>query len=284
MKQLLTLVACIGLAWFVSITSCKKDRDVSNGQLNQAPVARAGSDVSVQLSSCSDRSGVAELYGSASSDPEGNIASYNWTKIYGPPVSIIGNPGSATARIEHISPGEYGFELVVRDVAGLASRDTVVLIAKGEPREYDLDITFNSTYIFQHSTTNCATWYDYYAYCEYKSTDIFGQGLFTPIGEFTLFATEQDVTDGTGNTRSSFIHIYLDNINNVFISGVCSVNFTNLIELGGGSFTGTFQINNGSALACDPDVFTNLSALTVAGNLDVATETVVFRLQGKAYF
>jgi hypothetical protein len=283
MKHIIFFTGCLVLTWLISIASCKKDREVQP-RPNLAPVARAGSDISVQLSSCSDRSGIAELDGSASSDPDGNVASYFWTKIYGPPGEIISNPSSAKARIEHISPGEYVFELVVNDVAGLASRDTVLLIVKGEPREYDLDITFNSTYIFQDSTTNCATWYDYYAYCEYKSTSIFGRGFFSPMGEFTIYVSEQDVTDATGNTRNSFIHIYLDNINNVFISGDCSVNFKNLIQQGGGSFTGTSQISNGSALVCDPPAFANLSALTVSGNLDFSAKTVTLRVEGKAYF
>ena len=288
MKHILVFTICFVLALLVAIPSCKKNRDASDARATakNPPFARAGDDFFVQLLSCSDRTGSAQLDGSASSDRDGNIASFNWTKIYGPPGEIIRNSNTAKATVENVSPGEYAFELAVNDLTGLVSRDTLVMNVTGQPKEYDIDITFSGAYLHKDSVASCTGWYYYYSYnCDayYRSTTILGQGIFSPVGEFTINVSEQENSDETGIFRKTLVHIFLDNINSVFISGNCTVNFGSLVKQGGGSFNGTLQINNGSALACDPDVFASLPALSVSGNIDVAAQNVVLRVQGKVY-
>ena len=287
MRLILFFSLCIVLATVVSMPACKKDRDSADTRpvAQKPPFARAGDDFRVQLLSCSDRTGTAGLDGTLSSDPENNIAGYIWTKIYGPPGEIIRNANSAVASVENISPGQYVFELAVRDYTGLVARDSVVMNVTGEPTGYDIDITFNSTYLYKDSVSNCNVWYYYYGDCDtyYKSTEMLGQGMFSQLGVFAINISEQVIYDATVNFKNTFVHIYLDNINSVFISGNCNVDFASLIQQGGGSFNGTMQIDNGSALVCDPNVFATLPALSVSGNLDVATRYAVVNVKGKVF-
>src|SRR5664279_3960648 len=96
-----------------------------------APIANAGADVSISLSSCSDNNGFADLDGTGSSDPYNKVFSTRWTKISGPSgFATIVNTISKKTRVENLSAGEYGFEFKMTDAEGLVSRDTMWIHAK----------------------------------------------------------------------------------------------------------------------------------------------------------
>ncbi|MDP4129607.1 MAG: PKD domain-containing protein, partial [Bacteroidota bacterium] len=87
---------------------------------NQLPVAKAGSDISITLPA-----NATNLDGSSSSDPDGSISSYAWTKISGPSQFTIANSSSASTGLSNLVAGVYSFQLKVTDNAGAAALDTV---------------------------------------------------------------------------------------------------------------------------------------------------------------
>jgi len=87
---------------------------------NIPPVARAGNDISVSLPNSS-----ATLNGSASTDDDGEIVSYEWSKLTGPASFNIVSPNAATTAVNNLVFGSYTFELKVTDNEGAVSRDTV---------------------------------------------------------------------------------------------------------------------------------------------------------------
>jgi N-acetylneuraminic acid mutarotase len=112
MKKLLKITVCT-LIWIAIFTSCKKEN-------NKAPFANAGTDQTIALPKDSTR-----LDGSASTDPDGSIATYKWTKISGPFSANIITANSAQSLVTNLVHGVYRFELRVTDAGGLQSMDTV---------------------------------------------------------------------------------------------------------------------------------------------------------------
>lgn len=100
------------------------DADTITFTVNQSPVASAGSDVEITLPDS------VNLNGSASSDPDGTINSYLWTKLSGPSYTIT-NPNIASPTINDLSEGYYIFRLTVTDNNGATATDdiTVVVVA-----------------------------------------------------------------------------------------------------------------------------------------------------------
>jgi hypothetical protein len=85
---------------------------------NQVPVASAGTDITLPAP------GPATLIGSASYDPDGYIAQYNWGLISGPTSVSISN-NMPTAPVSGLQPGVYLFQLIVTDNRGDVDMDTV---------------------------------------------------------------------------------------------------------------------------------------------------------------
>ncbi len=96
---------------------------IVNGSANQAPTANAGMDKIITLPTTS-----ANFTGSGA-DSEGAIASYNWSQIGLPSVTLT-NQGSQTLTVEAITSGSYTFRLTVTDIAGASGYDDVVLNVK----------------------------------------------------------------------------------------------------------------------------------------------------------
>jgi hypothetical protein len=118
-----------------------------------------------------------------------------------------------------------------------------------------------------------------------------GEGTVQPFGEFGLFTNEYADTAALSDSvyYSNSMQIWKDYSNsstvNMYIQGDLSgINFKKLIRQGGGSFSGTFTVTDGSARYCDVNVFTNLPPLIVTGSLDVKTQVVTLRIKGKVYF
>lgn len=95
---------------------------------NHSPVANAGVDQTITLPTNS-----INLDGSGSTDPDNNIASYQWTKILGPSSYIIINAGSTQTQVSDLVQGIYQFELKVSDAGGLFDRDTVQVMVDPAP-------------------------------------------------------------------------------------------------------------------------------------------------------
>ena len=96
---------------------------IVNPAANVAPVANAGANITITLPVNSTT-----LNGTASSDADGTIASYSWTRISGPAQVTIANATAATTGISNLVQGTYGFRLVVTDNSGASSSDTVLVI------------------------------------------------------------------------------------------------------------------------------------------------------------
>jgi len=91
---------------------------------NQAPIARAGANQTVTLASGQATTSVT-LNGSASSDPDGSIASYAWSGVGGAPQPT---PASGALPIVTLGTGVYSFALVVTDNLGATSAPAQVSV------------------------------------------------------------------------------------------------------------------------------------------------------------
>ncbi|HTB23971.1 MAG TPA: PKD domain-containing protein [Puia sp.] len=101
---------------------------VNPAVVNQPPVAKAGPDQTITLPTNS-----VTLNGSASSDPDGTIASYLWTKISGPAQFNIVNNTSANTIVNNLTAGSYSFQLKVTDNGGAIAMDTIKIIVNSAP-------------------------------------------------------------------------------------------------------------------------------------------------------
>ncbi len=95
---------------------------------NQPPIANAGPDQNITLPTNS-----VTINGSASSDPDGSIASYLWTKISGPTQFTIGNTIQASTVVNNLTAGLYSFQLKVTDNLGAIALDTIKVIVNAAP-------------------------------------------------------------------------------------------------------------------------------------------------------
>ncbi|MEI9942618.1 MAG: PKD domain-containing protein [Chitinophagaceae bacterium] len=90
--------------------------------VNQAPVANAGQDQTITLPVNS-----VTVYGNGSSDPDGTIVSYTWSKIAGPSQFTIISPSLIQTTITDVVQGVYQFELKVTDNQGATATDVVII-------------------------------------------------------------------------------------------------------------------------------------------------------------
>ena len=130
MKRLQQWTIAILLIVASGVLSCKKELSCENclpagasaAPANQPPIARAGADQTTVL----PRDSVL-LDGSASTDADGRITAYQWTRISGPASLIIDHPAAAATNVADLTQGLYQFELTVTDNGGLSAKDTVVV-------------------------------------------------------------------------------------------------------------------------------------------------------------
>jgi poly(3-hydroxybutyrate) depolymerase len=87
---------------------------------NQAPVARAGNDVSVSGTSTT-------LNGSGSTDGDGSIIKYQWSQVSGPSTASIASVNGASTGVSSLNPGTYTFRLTIWDNKYEPSADDVVI-------------------------------------------------------------------------------------------------------------------------------------------------------------
>ena len=123
----------IALVMLIACTSCEKEYSCEGCRDgNRPPIAAADTNQVIQLPKDS-----AWLNGSASSDPDGTIAKYQWTKIAGPASYDIVSPGDSSTSVRSLVAGIYQFELKVTDDGGLYSLDTVqiTVLALGQQNQ-----------------------------------------------------------------------------------------------------------------------------------------------------
>ena len=104
-------------------------------QPNRPPVANAGVNQRITLPT-----NTVTLDGSASTDPDNNIAGYLWTKISGPPSFDIANATATQTLISNLEQGVYQFELKVTDGGGLIDKDTMQVTVNPQVNNAAVDI------------------------------------------------------------------------------------------------------------------------------------------------
>lgn len=95
---------------------------------NQSPTADAGSNQSITLPTSQ-----VTVNGSSSSDPDGTINTYLWTKMSGPATFTITNPNNASTTITGLVAGTYVFRLTVTDDDGAQDTDDVQITVEAAP-------------------------------------------------------------------------------------------------------------------------------------------------------
>ena len=93
------------------------------------PVADAGTSQTIQLPV-----NTATLSGSGTTE-NFKITGYLWSLVSGPNVPVIASETSATTVVSGIIAGDYVFQLMVIDSAGLSDVDTVSLLVKPNPQQ-----------------------------------------------------------------------------------------------------------------------------------------------------
>jgi len=295
--KLSAFLFAIGLS--LSLLRCKKeDTDNSHGsssQINLPPIANAGADIALNRTSCAPAN--AQLDGSNSSDPEKNLLRYEWTKLSGDSCSVS-DSNSKNATVSIPQAGQYAFELQVTDYKGLSSKDTVIINVSGSPQPAEASLDVNTTGLYNFSVDKpligdalaiqnaiCRA----FGISPCPPPKIRARTSFVSlldvaaIGQFDLNVDETADPSVVSNYHETSITLSANNTGS-WLSGVCSVNFKQLITQGGGSFNGTWQISYGSAQGCDQYIYTNLSPLKVSGTLDTTRHTVNVRIKGKTYF
>jgi len=103
--------------------SCQKE--IPCEECNKPPIATAGQEQIIILPTDS-----VLLDGNSSSDADGSITKWLWTKISGPASFNIVTPSESITKIKTLTLGDYQFELTVTDNDGLSAKDTVKVIVK----------------------------------------------------------------------------------------------------------------------------------------------------------
>ena len=120
MKSIIKLVCYIFI--FSLMISCKKEPSCEGcgTKNNKPPIAVAGADQLITLPTDS-----VLLDARSSSDPDGRISTYLWTKIAGPSSFTILKPTDSLTTLKTLVAGVYQFELKVTDNGGLSAKDTM---------------------------------------------------------------------------------------------------------------------------------------------------------------
>lgn len=124
MKNISILLITLLQTGIVILVSCKKEASCEGcKENNKPPIAIAGPDQVITLPTDS-----VSLDGSASSDPDGTISNWLWTKVSGPASFTINNSSVPNTVVKNLIKGGYQFELKVTDNGGLVAKDTVQII------------------------------------------------------------------------------------------------------------------------------------------------------------
>ena len=139
MKLVIKLITCLLITAILFLNSCQKEYSCEDciGN-NHPPLAVAGPDTVITLPTDS-----VLLNGGKSSDPDGKISAWQWTKLTGPASFTIVSAAAAITTVKNLKVGAYKFELKVTDDEGASAKDTVM-------------ITVDSTATGNHPPVACA--------------------------------------------------------------------------------------------------------------------------------
>jgi Predicted peptidase len=119
-----------------NVTATDRVTIVVDGKIpdNKVPKANAGSNQVINLPVDS-----AQLDGSASSDEDGYIQSYQWKQKSGPSTAAFDDATAVSPMVYGLVAGEYVFELIVKDNKGTTSTATVTIkvVKVGSPHSND---------------------------------------------------------------------------------------------------------------------------------------------------
>jgi alpha-tubulin suppressor-like RCC1 family protein len=105
-------------------TSTSQVTVIVNGTTtNLPPVSKPVSSITITLPV-----NTATLDGSASTDPDGTVASYAWQQSSGPNSATISSPTAATTTIKNLVAGTYTFSLTVTDNLGATNTATETVV------------------------------------------------------------------------------------------------------------------------------------------------------------
>jgi len=90
---------------------------------NVPPVANAGTDRTIPMS----WNYFPTLNGTLSTDSDGWIAAFKWTKVSGPTSYVIQSPNSAQTKVTNLTAGTYVFRVTVTDNKGATDTDDVTI-------------------------------------------------------------------------------------------------------------------------------------------------------------
>lgn len=108
------------------VTITVKTATTSTPAANKAPVAVAGSDITITMPK-----NTTTVNGAGSSDSDGTIVSYKWTQLSGPSTASLPAATAATTDINQLSyAGTYVFRLTVTDNNGAIATDDINVIVK----------------------------------------------------------------------------------------------------------------------------------------------------------
>ncbi len=101
---------------------------VTAATTNQLPVANAGSNKTITLPTSSTT-----LSGSASTDPDGTIAGYQWQQVSGPSTSAFSSTTAANITVSNLQAGTYTYRLTVTDNSDATDNVTVTVTVNNAP-------------------------------------------------------------------------------------------------------------------------------------------------------
>lgn len=118
-----------------SCESCNTVSSPVNNSVNRPPFACAGLDQITALPF-----NTVQLNGSCSTDPDNDIAGYQWTNISGPATARIVTANRVQTEVNNLVEGTYLFQLKVTDAGGLFSMDTVQVLVIKQTNDSLVDI------------------------------------------------------------------------------------------------------------------------------------------------
>lgn len=220
---------------------------------NQAPVANAGIDRTLTLP-------VNNLTATGNgTDPDGSIASYQWTKIAGPATFTIATPTQAQTAINNLVQGVYQFELRVTDNLGATGRDTMTVTVNAAANQLptanagpNQTITLPTSMV---SLTGSGTDPDG-TITAYQWTKISGPSAFilSPNQAQTVvsglvqgtYVFRLTVTDNSGATADAFVTITVNSVSNLSPSANAGNDQTITLPVNSVTVTGSGNDPDGS--------------------------------------
>jgi hypothetical protein len=192
-------LAGIGALLLVACGGGGRGGSSSGGTANIAPVANAGPNQTV-ISGV-----VVTLNGTASTDSDGNIASYSWTQISGSPTVTLTNGTSAQPTFTApavVAATTLGFSLLVTDNRGLASVAATMIV------------TINPLVVSSGNVTGLVT----FARVPFSTSAPIGLDYAAPVQQVARGVTVRALAAGTGDvldtTSTNDLGIYTLDVGN----------------------------------------------------------------------